>query len=237
MSTDTFPFSVTYSNAIFEVLQPTNGNTVCTFPQSQSIIKTHPSAANLYFFGTNNNLIALDFTLCTNLTVVSRQLQIEAIIALASSSPLGSVTISGQPIQVNPTVNLSEVYSLSNTLTASGPALRLRPNGTTVRITHLSCATNTALSSGNSFYLTRGATVTGGTWAASATIPGSKVEVNTGGAVSAGTQELFFILGTSSIVDVSNLNLTYTTLNPFILGLNQTGLGTTSVSITWTELP
>lgn len=237
MATETFPFSVTFNSGSFEISQPTNGNTVVSFPLAQLVLKTHPSIANLYYFGTAFNVVTLDFTLCTNLTVVSRLLQIEAIISLVASAPLGAVTISGQPIQVNPIINRGEIYSLYASRSSSGTNLILRPNATNARLTHLSAATNAALSSGAAFYVRRGCTITGGAWAPSVDIPGSKMEVNTGGAVSAGTQEWFFILGTSSIVDISAFNSLYTTLQPIVIGCLQSGIGSTSVSVSWTEDP
>lgn len=121
MATETFPFAVTFSNGQFEIAEPTNNNVVTVFPESQAVMKTHISAANLYFFGTAGNLITLDYTLCTNLTTASRQLQIEAIVALAAGSPIGSVTISGQPIGVNvqntPAVTISGTPNVAVTNT------------------------------------------------------------------------------------------------------------------------
>jgi hypothetical protein len=235
--TATFAFSVTYSGGIYSISQPTNGNLICTYPQGGCLLKTHFSDPQLYYFGSSGNSIALNYTLCTNLTTASRLAQFDAILALASAAPIGAVTISGQPVGVTRNENLGEVYSLTATRSSSGAALVLRPNATTAKLGYLSCSTNTALSSGNSFYVTSGATITGGTWAASSLIPGSKMEVNTGGAVSGGAQQLFFLLGTSSIQEVLGLNVQYTTLQPIVVGINQSGIGSTSVSLTWTELP
>lgn len=234
--TDTFSFAVSFSNNIYQLAFTDAATSLIEIPVAQMVIKTHPTAANLYYLGTSQNQNTVDYTLCTNLTTASRVAQIAAIIALAAGSPIGSVTISGQPISITPTINLGETYALSNTRASSGNALVLRPNGTTARLLAISAATNTALSSGTDFYIKSGTTVTGGTWSAVSN-PESKMQINAGGTVSAGDVQVFYYLGTSSIADISSYNLTYTTLQPIVVGLDQSGIGTTSVSLMWTELP
>lgn len=248
--TSLFAFTVDFTNGVFKIDQPTNnaanGGTMFFIPLSQAVLKVHPTDPNFYYFGTNGNLNTLDYALCTNRTVASREAQLDAIIALAGGVPLGAVTISGQPISVTvsntpsviPSINLGEIYSTSNALSASGVALILRPNGTTVKLLFISSSTSTALSAGTSVSIQIGATITGGTWGAIAAIPGSLMEVNTGGSVG-GTPSFQLSAGfsTSLTWDLSQYNIVYTTLQPIVVRLTQTGLGSTAVYLTWTETP
>lgn len=98
MGTETFPFAITYSNNVFELSQPTNGNYVLTIPLSQAYINTHPTIANFYYFGNVGYAVPLDYTLSSNLTIASRKGQIDAIIALSTSGPIsGTVAVSNFP--------------------------------------------------------------------------------------------------------------------------------------------
>jgi len=107
MGTETFPFTLTYSNGSWEVSQPTNGNYVLTAPTEEAIFLTHPSVANFYYFGNAGFAIALDYTLCTNLTTVSRKAQIDAALALAGTGTNVTVTNfpATQPVSGTVTVN------------------------------------------------------------------------------------------------------------------------------------
>jgi len=235
MSVETFPYTVTYSAGFYEVFQATNGNATFLFPQSQCVTKTHPSDGNLFYFGTNVNLIPLDFTLCTNLANGTRKILIDAIVALATAASLGAVTVTSGTITVSS--NLGEVYSVVGTRSSSGIVFILRPNGTTMRLLQISGSTSAALSAGTYVQVLEGATVTGGTWAAIPGLTGSKVEQNTGGVVTTTVTQLNMLFGTSQALVISDHNITYTTLQPVVLSVTFTGLGSSSLALVWSELP
>lgn len=248
MSGDTalFPYSVTFANGQYEIDQPTNGTLVSTFPISQSVLKTHPTAATLFYFGTNGNIIPLDYTLCTNLANGSRLILMQAIEALAAGSPLGSVTIAGQPISVNlnpaatqqvlVSQKLTNIYSLQATVpTGIQTALILRPNGGSVRLLRITGASAAALSSGVFITVQQGVTITGGTYATPSVITGSIMQVNTGGSSSGGTSMLDHAFNSTGIFDISLYNIVIATLVPFTIIMTSSGLGSSSVTITWTE--
>lgn len=237
MSTETFSYTVTYSNGIFRVYQATNGDLLALAPLAQAVIKTHPSAANLYYFGTNGNIITLDYTLCTNLTNTTRIVLIDNIVSLAGTAPIGAVTISGQPIQTVPTISLGENYGFTSTRATSGNAIILRPGAalTQIKLNQLMGSTSTALSSGTSIVLLFGATVTGGTWATSATVVGSQVEFNSGGTVTGGTQMYVMPFNQSAVASLNQIPLT--ALQTLVVVINQTGIGNTTAAINWTETP
>jgi hypothetical protein len=235
MSIETFAFSVTYASGFYEVFQPTNGNATFLFPQSQCVTKTHPTDGNIYYFGTNVNLIPLDYTLCTNLTVASRKAQIDAIVALATAAPLGAVTVTSG--NVNVSSSLGEVYSASGTRSSSGNVLVLRPNATTAKILQISAVTSAALSAGTNMQILQGATVTGGTWAPVAGLTGSKMEQNTGGVVTLAVPQVTTLFGSQVALVISDHNCTYTTLQPIVVAVNFSGLGNSSTAVVWTEAP
>lgn len=115
--TETFPFAITFSNGIFELSQPTNGNLVIATPLADDLFITHPSIANYYYFGNRGYAVALDFTLCTNLTTASRKAQIDAAIALAVAAIaiVGNVNVLNFPaIQpVSGTVSVTQPVSVT----------------------------------------------------------------------------------------------------------------------------
>jgi len=240
MATESFSYTITYSNNIYRVYQATNGDLLCDFPTSQMVMKTHPSAATLFYLGSNINLITLDYTLCTNLANGTRVILMDAIVALSTGVPLGTVTISGQPIDVNLNPNLGENYSLGVTVASTNAnALVIRPGAglTKLKLLYLTAATSTALSSGTKITIKQGQSVIGGAWAADASITGSQVEVNTGGAISGGSVLGIYYFGTDTIVNLSNLNLNFTALQNIVIGITQSGIGSTSASIQWSETP
>lgn len=248
MSGDTslFPFTVVFANGQYEIDQTTNGSLVATFPISQSVIKTHPTLANIFYFGTNGNILPFDYTLCTNLANPSRATLIANIEALAAGSPLGSVTIAGQPISVNlnpaatQTVfnsqKLTSIYSLTATVsTGTVTPFVLRGNGGNIRLLRITSSTATALGSGVLVTVENNPTVTGGVWATPAGVAGSILQANTGGTPSGGTQMMIFSYNSTINADVSLYNATFATLVPFSIIITSTGLGSSTVTITWTE--
>lgn len=239
-ATETLAFAVTFVNGIYKLDFTDATNPVVEIPRDQAVLKTHPSDGTLYYFGTNGNIVTLNYTLCTNLSIVSRELQLDAVVALATGAPLGSVTISGQPILVTPTSILTRVYSVSGNRSSSGVLYIMRPGaGSTVRLLALSANTATALSAGTNTYIRSGATITGGAWAVdAANIPGSNMEFNTGGTVG-GTPAFQIVLNfaTQLVLDLSPYNIQYTALQPLVLYISQSGLGATSAALTWTETP
>lgn len=82
MGTETFPFSITFTNGFYTLAQPANNNLVLEKPMTEARIETHPSNVNLFFFDTSS----YNFTLCTNIVVGTRALFLAAVIALAQSS-------------------------------------------------------------------------------------------------------------------------------------------------------
>jgi len=245
MGTETFAFSVTFSNGVFEITQPTNGNLVASFPEASAVIKTHPSIANYYYFGSSGNILTFDYTLCSNLTTVSRQLQIEAIIALGGGS-LGSVTIAGQPISTtisgqpigmynNPLLS-GGMFSLSASTgsTANLLVLRLNHVGGVIRLLNLSAATSAALSAGQALTLQLG-TVTGGTWATPAGLAGTNIQSNTGGTLAATNNTIIAPYNSAVTIDLSRFNIAFGNLVAFWINTAMSGLGTTNVALSWTE--
>lgn len=240
MSTETFSFTVTYSNNIYRVFQSSNGNTLCTFPTAQMIMKTHPSSGNLYYLGTSGNLITLDYTLCTNLTTASRQAQLDAIVALATGAPMGAVTISGQPISTTLNMNLGETYSRSATVSATNSiAIVLRPgvNQTNTRILGITASSSAAASATSRIILGKNVTINGGTWAPDGQNLGSQMEVNTGGALGTQTNACTFYFNSSLNAQLENWNITYAPQEILTVGVLFSGIGNISVSIMWTETP
>lgn len=95
--TETFPFAITFTNGIFELSQPTNGNLVLSAPLADAKFITHPSVTNFYYFGGAGYAVTLDYTLCTNLTTASRKGQLDAVLALPTSAPGTNVTVTNFP--------------------------------------------------------------------------------------------------------------------------------------------
>jgi len=96
--TETLPFAITFTNNIYELSQPTNGNYVLTVPQAEAVFLTHPTLTNFYYFGNVGYAVTLDYTLCTNLTVASRKAQIDAALALPPAMEVsGSVEVTNFP--------------------------------------------------------------------------------------------------------------------------------------------
>lgn len=128
--TETFPFTLTFTNGFFEVSQPTNANYVVSAPAGDDIFLTHPSIANYYYFGNAGYAITLDYTLCTNLTTASRKAQIDAALALAVASPIsGNVNVLNFPATqpVSGTVSVTQPVSVTQGttpwVTSSSPTI------------------------------------------------------------------------------------------------------------------
>lgn len=236
MATETLNYAVTITANIFKVAFAAPSTLVAVFPAQQTVIKTHPTDLDLFYFGTSGNIVTLSTALCTNLTNTTRAILIDAILMLAVTVGSSNVNVVNTPnVVIN--ANLGETYTLAATRSSSGTAFTLRPNGTTIRLEQISGNTSTALSAGTNITVRSGITVTGGTWATPATITGSKVEQNTGGTITGGSDTLIHQFGTQLVIDLTNYNLQYTTLQPIQVIINQSGLGSTTGSLMWTELP
>ncbi len=96
MGTESFPFTLTFTNGMFEVSEPTNNNYVLAVALADDIFLSHPTNNNFYYIGNQGFAITLDYTLCTNLTTTSRKAQIDAAIALAAAGAT-SVSVSNFP--------------------------------------------------------------------------------------------------------------------------------------------
>lgn len=86
MSTELYPYTITYSTGFFRIFEATNNNLLIQSPLAQDVITVDPSTSNIFYFGTSENRIALDYTLCTNLVNTTRQVLIDNIIALAATT-------------------------------------------------------------------------------------------------------------------------------------------------------
>lgn len=239
MATNLFPYTVTYSNGIFEVYEASNGDLLAFYPRDQLVMKTHNTDAVLFFMGTSQNLISLDYTLCTNLTNTTRKLLMDNIVALGGAAPLGAVTISGQPIATTLNQSLGENYGLVTSRSTNGDFFVLRAGATlpSFKLADICGTSSTALSGGTYIKITQGATITGGTWAVSAATPGSKVEVNTGGAVSGGSQAYAMAFNENQRASLIDRGFSFVALETCVISLVQTGIGTSGCSVNWTETP
>lgn len=117
MGSETFHFTLTFSNNNYELKQPTNNNLVYSISKDKAEFQTHPSIANYYYFGTEATALLLDYTLCDNLTTASRLAQIEAGQGLPTAV---SVSVTNFPaVQTVSVNNFPATQPVSGTVTVN----------------------------------------------------------------------------------------------------------------------
>lgn len=169
--TELFPWTISYTNGVYSVSQPTNGNLIFEIPLAKAEIATHPSIANYFYFGSPS--LTLDQSLITNITPVSRTATIAYVISLAIPTPV-SATISSLPSNA-----LNNQGVATNTISANGTAIALRViagSGQYIKLRELNAVTALGLGTWTQINITKNPTPTGGTWTAA--FPGSIVEKN-----------------------------------------------------------
>lgn len=258
--TETFNYTATYLNGFYNIYEALNSNLVLEFPVAGCNFTTHPSLVNLFYMG-NINPILLDYTKCTNQTPSSRQNLIDILVGLAVSpsvvsvsggtltsvgtvttvTTVGSVTTL-PPITIAslPTAtSIGNPYGLSYTSAASAnlASLRIDPTATGkyLVLANIVASSSVALSSGISVAIQYNPTVTGGTWATPASVPGSNIQQNLTGTVTVGSRMLVLPFNTSQMFNVISYNFKILAGVPFTLILTQTGIGSSTVAINWIE--
>jgi len=228
--TEAFNFSVTYSNGFYTVSQPANANLIFEIPQAKAEIQTHPTLANLFYFGVPS--LTLDYTKITNIVPVSRDLTIAYIISLAVTS-MGSVAITSLPSNA-----LDRQGSLYATITGNGPFMALRViagAGQFIKLRTIDGVSNLGLGTWSNINIVKNPTNAGGTWTAA--FAGSIVEKNnlTGFTSSGGVTIWTGSVRSEKIWDLTRLDPTLVNGDVIVVSgllFATTGVGAT---LTWNE--
>lgn len=258
--TETFNYTATYNNGFYEFVLSASPNVVFEIPVAEARFQVHSSLANLFYVGDFNPVL-LDYTKCTNQTPTSRQNLIEILVGLAT--PPSTVTVSGGTLTTVGTVNtvttvgsvttlppitiasvpiassIGPMYALSFTGSSSSNLVALKVNspGNYMVLASLICSSSLALSSGLNVSILFNPTVTGGTFATPASIAGSIVQSNTTfTSVTGGTTMFIAPFNTSTnLLNLLSYNRQITNGQIIVIVLTQTGIGSSTIAINWTE--
>lgn len=246
---ETLPYIITYTNNVYKIkVIGFVSIYIFDYPKEVMKLQTVPTSNDLFYVGSEERKLTLDYRQCTNLPNGTREILLDAIIGLATNPALGSVTISGQPVSILITgqplevvqskKQIWEVYALDRTVTSlvsTGFMLRPGPN-ISVKLLSLTMTTTTPVSASNRITISKNVILTGTTWLPIAALPSSQMERTTTGSIAGGGEVVgVYYWTTQMLVNLSDYNIIFGPQETILIGIGQVGTGSTTCSIQWAE--